>query len=104
MARWQELEQAIEDLLKFVGFKFHRVKNYRCFKCGQVQNSGASDFPDFYIYYPIKLYIEAKTGRGKLTPGQTQFREDVESTGEKYLVCKNNIDALLKVLRQGKYL
>ena len=95
MKRWQELEQAVEDLLDISNFKYHRVKNYRCFKCGQVQNRKAKGWPDFFVYSPIIFAVECKTGSGRLSKKQAEIKKDMEATGIHYIVLKDTIDDLL---------
>jgi hypothetical protein len=104
MTRAQQLEDAIGKLLNLCGLSFHRVSNYRCFNCGQVQNSKAAGFPDFYVYYPFRLYIEAKTGSGRLTKDQKIFKDKVELIGDRFLIVRDNIDALAAELKRRKVL
>jgi len=99
MQRWQELEQATEELLKLHRLKYHRVTNYRCFKCGQVQNTKAKHWPDFYVYSPIRLAIECKTGKGELSKGQLEVKADLEAMGCEYIVVRDNLDKLIKRLK-----
>ena len=98
MNRAKELERAVERTLHAFSLKFLRIENYRCFRCGQVQNSKAKGFPDFYVYYPFQLAIEVKTGKGKLTKEQKQVKVHMELAGVKYLVVRDTIDDLLKIL------
>ena len=103
MKRWKELEKAVADLFDLLGFYYIHIENYRCFKCGQVQNSKASNFPDFHVP-SLSLYVECKTGKGKLTPGQEIAREAIERGGGKYLVVRENVDTLLQFLRLEGYI
>lgn len=96
--RAKELETAVKNLLMSFGYEFHRVDNYRCFKCGQVQNSGAKGFPDFFCFFPRILAIEVKTGAGRLKPDQIHTKELMERTGIEYIVVKDTVDELLKKL------
>lgn len=98
MKRWKELERSVERALSVYGCKFHRVDNYRCFKCGQVQNSKAKGFPDFFVYSPFILAVEVKTGKAVLTLDQKETKEDMEKSGINYLVIRETIDELLSYL------
>jgi len=100
MKRWQELEKAVADLLDLYKIKYWQVKNYRCFKkcscgktCGQILNAKAKGMPDFVCYSPLTLYIEVKTGKGKLTKEQKEIER---LTGNEFLEVRDNIDDLKK--------
>ncbi|GEM_PF-1191580 len=96
MTRSKDLEQAVADLLDARNLRYMRVDNYRCFKCGQVQNSKATGHPDFEVYYP-HFYIECKTGEGKLTDEQKEIRHLLEKSAH-YIVVRDNIDELVKFI------
>lgn len=100
MSRAQDLENAVEQLLIFKKIKFMRVSNYRCFKCGQVQNRSAKGWPDFFGYDPILVGIECKTGAGKLTKEQESVRESFIRNDVPYIIVRDNVDALLIFLQQ----
>ena len=95
MKRWQELEQAVENLLIVNNFKYMRIKNYRCFKCGQVQNRKPKGWPDFFVYSPIVFAVECKTGKGKLSKEQAEMKKDFETVGIAYILLKDTVDDLL---------
>jgi len=101
MRRWQEFEQAVENLLLYYNCQFHKVTNYRCFKCGQVQNSKAKNFPDFFVYYPKVFAVECKTGKGKLTAGQLSVKDYMERSGIKYILLRDTTDDLINFLTEG---
>lgn len=103
MKRSKELENAVTDLLNLLEIPYIRIDNYRCFKCGQVQNSRAKGFPDFYCY-TINLAIECKTGAGRLTKEQEVIKAQMEGAGIRYIVLKNNVDELLKYFKNRGYL
>jgi hypothetical protein len=103
MKRWQELEKAVEDLLNYCNLRYVRIKNYRCFKCGQVQNSEAADFPDFHVP-ALHLYVECKTGKGKLSNGQKDMREAILLSGGKHLLLEDNTGTLLQFLEECGYI
>ena len=49
---------------------------------------------DVFVPCPAPgLFIEMKVGKGRLTPGQVAFREDVELHGYKFLVAYDWISA-----------
>ena len=96
MERWQELEKAVEDLLKAKGLRYMHLTNYACFKCGQVQNSKAKGHPDFEIYYP-HFYVECKTGTGKLSKDQKEIKYLIEKNAH-YIIARDNIDELVKFI------
>lgn len=75
---------------------FVRIENYRCFRCGQVQNSKANGFPDFFCYFPRIVAVECKTGTGRLSPAQKAVRDAMQKTGIDYILVRDNIDELLK--------
>lgn len=95
-SRGKELEDAVGNLLDAKGLRYMRVDNYRCFKCGQVQNSKATGHPDFEVYYP-HFYIECKTGTGKLSKAQKEVKSLLEKSAH-YIVVRDNIDELVKFL------
>jgi len=97
MSRAKDLENAVANLLDSKGLKYMRVSNYRCFKCGQVQNAKAKGFPDFEIFYP-HFYVECKTGTGKLTPEQVIIKDLLEKAGVFYIVLRDNVDELVEFL------
>jgi len=100
MRRDKELEDAVEHLLILKKYKYIRVSNYRCFRCGQVQNSKAKGLPDFYIYSPIHFAVECKTGTGKLTKEQKDVRNDILISGDDYLVVRDTVDELISYLEK----
>ena len=96
MSRAKQLEEAVRKYLDIKGYKYIRVDNYRCFRCGQVQNSSAKGFPDFMVISPLTA-IEAKTGRGgKLSAEQKEFRELWEGQGLPYILLRDTVDELLE--------
>ena len=94
--RDKQLEDAVGNLLDAKNLRYMRVDNYRCFKCGQVQNSKAKGHPDFEVYYP-HFYIECKTGTGKLTKDQKEIKYLIEKNAH-YIIARDNIDELIKFL------
>ena len=98
MKRSQELENAVEDYLKLKGCSYLRIDNYRCFKCGQVQNSKAKGWPDFFVFYPRLYALECKTGKGRLNPTQKGVRIKMEKVGIPFLLVRDTVDELLKIL------
>ena len=97
MKRWQELEQAVEKLLTVKGYRFWRVSNYRCFRCGQVQNAKAIGMPDYVVWYPKVFYIECKTGASKLSPEQQEVK--MLSKG-RFILVRNNVDELINYIEK----
>ena len=97
MTRSKEFEKAVEDLLNLYKIPFVRVSNYRCFKCGQVQNAKASGFPDFFCLNPL-FAIECKTGTGRLTKEQKFVKVCLEKNGIKYILLRDTVDELLEYL------
>ena len=99
MSKATDLEKAVKKYLTLKGCWFLRIPNYRCFKCGQIMNSPASGWPDFYIYGPDNtLAVEVKTGQGRMKPKQIEIKERLESRGIQYLVLHDTIDELMKIL------
>jgi len=94
--RGRGLEQAVAKYLQWRKIMYVRIENYRCFRCGQVQNSKAKGFPDFFCYYPRVVAIECKTGKYKLSPDQKKVRDAMIKSGIKYITLKDNIDELIK--------
>ena len=95
MNRAIDLEYAVEDLLFHLNLSYQRVSNYRCFKCGQVQNSKSKGWPDFFVYHPRLLAIECKTGAGKLTKEQKVIAVKLSEMGVKYLIVHDTVDTLI---------
>jgi len=102
LKRAKGLEQAVEKYLRLRKIAFIRVENYRCFRCGQVQNSKANGFPDFFCYAPVVLAIECKTGKGQLSQIQKEVKEAMEKSGIDYLLVRDNIDILLRYFERRK--
>jgi hypothetical protein len=100
-AKGKRLESAVKELLELHNCEYHRVDNYRCFKCGQVQNSNAKGFPDFFVYYPFLLAIECKTGKGRLSKAQKKVKRLMEDSGIPFLVVRDTTDKLIEYL-EGK--
>lgn len=98
MKRWQEFEKAVENLLLYYKCEFIKITNYRCFRCGQVQNSKAANVPDFFIYYPKVFAVECKTGKGALTEGQKKTKEKMEKAGIPYILLRDTTDELIEYL------
>ena len=103
MKRWQELESAVVQLLTVCRLRYWRVKNYRCFRCGQVQNSEAKNYPDFFIP-EFHLFIECKTGSGQLTTGQKSTISELEKYGYQVIILKDNVDKFLQFLKKKGYI
>lgn len=98
MTRARELEAAVANYLKLKRCDYLRIDNYRCFKCGQVQNAKAKGWPDFFVYSPKIYALECKTGKGKLNPTQKGVRIKMEKAGIPFLIVRDNIDELIKTL------
>lgn len=97
--RAKELEDAVSQYLKLKKIHFMRVDNYRCFKCGQVQNVRSKGWPDFYCYgIQPHLAIECKTGKAVLSPEQKHLKAILEMSKVKYIVLRDNIDGLIEYL------
>ena len=58
--RSKQFEDAVQKLLDTLNLSYMRVSNYRCFKCGQVQNSPAKGWTDKFIYPPYEFKIVDK--------------------------------------------
>ena len=102
MERWQELEKAVEDLLNTKGLRYLHISNYRCFKCGQIQNAKAKGHPDFEIYHP-HFYCECKSGKtGRLTKEQKEVKELLQLSNIPYLVIRD-VQDLITFLEYGKW-
>jgi len=102
--RGSQFESAVAKLFHSCNIYFLRIDNYRCFKCGQVQNSKATGFPDFHVP-ALSLYVECKTGSGKPSPEQKKVRESILSNPDNtYFLLKDNVDDLLQFLRLKGYI
>jgi hypothetical protein len=101
--RGKQLENAVSRTLSLLDLSFMRVSNYRCFKCGQVQNAPAKNWPDFFIYHPFLLAIECKTGSGALTSGQHEVIYKLSASGVKTLIVRDTVDLLLNYLKEKGY-
>ena len=103
MTRSKELENAVAKLFDLCGLYYLRIENYRCFKCGQVQNSKAEGFPDFHVP-ALCLYVECKTGKGKLSKAQKSVRESIlKSKNNTYILAVDTTDRVIEFLKdRGK--
>jgi len=93
--RHRELQEAVEQYLTMKGWKFMAVSNYRCFKCGQVQNSKAKGWPDIFCYFPVPWAIEIKVGKDKLRVEQIEILTLMEEAGIPYCVV-SDIDTVIE--------
>ena len=100
MKRWQELEKAVTDLLNGYNIKFIKIDNYRCFKCGQVQNAKAKSWPDFFCFSPFLLAIECKTGKGQVTKEQETTIQQLLQSGVDVIILRNTVDELIETLQE----
>ena len=98
--RAKQLEEAVRRTLTLLNMNFMRVDNYRCFRCGQVQNSKATGFPDFFVYSPWIFAVECKTGSGRMTKEQAEIAVKLTRQGIDYIVVRDSIDALLSYLKK----
>jgi hypothetical protein len=104
MSDGKPLEDAVEQLFNLCNIYYLRVTNYRCFKCGQVQNSKAKGFPDFHAP-ALSLYVECKMGKGKLSKEQKRVRDEILSNkNNSYIVLQDNTDTLLQFLTLYGYI
>ena len=99
-----EFEEAVEKLLNLLNLSWMRVSNYRCFKCGQVQNAPARGWPDFFIYHPILLAIECKTGGGQISAAQHEVIYKLKASGIKTIIARDNIDPLVDYFKKLGYI
>jgi hypothetical protein len=98
------LEEAVESLFDLCNIYYLRITNYRCFRCGQVQNSKAKGFPDYHAP-ALSLYVECKEGTGRLSPEQKRVRGEILSDkSNTYLELKDNTDTLLQFLTLYGYI
>ena len=104
LSRAKELERAVEHLLIYYKLKYIRLENYRCFRCGQVQNSKGKGLPDYYIYSPIHFAVECKTGTGVLSKDQKTVRDNILKAGDDYLIIKDTVDELIKYFKSKNIL
>lgn len=94
--RSSDLERATGEWLDWNHFRYIRIDNYRCPKCGFIGNRRAAHAPDFLVVWPVMLGVECKTGKGKLSQGQEELREKMLDAGWDYIVCHDTVDALLE--------
>ena len=102
MKRWQELEKAVTDLLNIYKIKYIKIDNYRCFKCGQVQNAKAKSWPDFFCFSPFLLAIECKTGKGQVTKEQEITTQQLRRSGVKTIIIRDTVDGLIELLKKKR--
>ena len=98
-----EFEEAVEKLLNCLNLSWMRVSNYRCFRCGQIMNAPAKGWPDFFIYHPILLAIECKTGGGQISAVQHEVIYKLKASGIKTIIARDNIDPLLDYFKELGY-
>ena len=102
MKRSRQFEIAIENLLNKINVKYIHL-SYRCYRCGTIINAAAKGFPDFECYLKGKiLYIECKTGSGKLTKAQKTYRDLLINSGADYLELHDNVDDLMQYFEKEK--
>jgi hypothetical protein len=100
--RHKQLENAVEQFAKLHKLEYRKTENYRCFKCGQVQNRKAKGFPDFLFFYPFILALEVKTGSGRLTKEQKDFKLKWEHNAD-YLLLRDTIDDFVKYVDDWRW-
>ena len=98
-----QFEEAVANLLNCLNLSWMRVSNYRCFKCGQVQNAPARGWPDFFIYHPILLAIECKTGGGQISAVQHEIIYKLKASGIRTIIARDNIDLLVNYFKEIGY-
>jgi hypothetical protein len=104
MSDGKPLEDAVVQLFELCNIYYLRITNYRCFKCGQVQNSKAKGFPDFHAP-SLSLYVECKMGKGKLSDKQKDVRAAILSDkSNTFIELRDNTDTLLHFLEQRGYI
>ena len=95
--RSKEFENAVAGLLDTLRIPYKRVSSYRCFKCGQVQNSSAAGFPDFLLLDPF-IAVECKTGKGRLSNEQKECKAYFDKAGIPWITLHDNLDELIEEL------
>ena len=95
-----QFETAVANLLNCLNLSWMRVSNYRCFRCGQVQNTKAKGWPDFFIYYPMCLAIECKTAGGKISKEQREVIDKLHHSGIRTIIIRDNIDPLVDYFKE----
>jgi len=104
MSDGKQLEKAVAELFDLCKIYYLRIDNYRCFKCGQVQNSKAKGFPDFHAP-SLSLYVECKAGKGRLSDAQKEAREAILSDkSNTFIELRDNTDTLLQFLSEKGYI
>lgn len=104
MKRWQQLEKAVEDLLLLNNYKIIHIE-YRSYS-GDIINKKNKGFPDFFAIHKKEkrpaLIIEVKSGKGRLTVEQKEWKEAFELQGSHYVELHDTVDQLLKYLEEQK--
>ena len=104
MSDGKPLEVAVEQLLNLCNLYYLKITNYRCFQCGQVQNSKAKGYPDYHIPR-LALYVECKMGKGRLSKDQKRVRDEILTNPmNTYLLVVENVDTLLQFLKVRGYI
>ena len=98
-----QFETAVANLLNCLNLSWMRVSNYRCFNCGQVQNAPARGWPDFFIYHPILLAIECKTGSGRISAVQNEVIYKLKASGIRTIIARDNIDSIVDYFKELGY-
>jgi len=96
VSRAKDLETAVRKYLDLKGCKYISSKNQtvKCYKCNAYQQVRTQGF-DFLVFWPEVHFIEVKTGAGKLSPAQKEYRAAADKVGIPYTVVHDTIDVLL---------
>jgi len=86
-----ELQNAVIDLCKLLNWSYYHTYNSR---------RSVPGFPDMCLVKDRIIFVELKSEKGRLSPAQRQWRDDIQGAGgEWYLVRPTGLADFSKVLQ-----
>ena len=89
-----ELQNAVIDLCKLLNYSYYHTYNSR---------RSVAGFPDLVLVKDRIIFVELKSEKGRLSPAQAQWRDDIQGAGgEWYLVRPTGLADFAKVLQRPR--
>ena len=86
-----ELQNAVIDLCKLLNWSYYHTYNSR---------RSVPGFPDMCLVKDRIIFVELKSEKGRLSPAQRQWRDDIQGAGgEWYLIRPTGLADFAKVLQ-----
>lgn len=96
IATWRGLEEGISALLRLYGWRWMHQRPAQTQRGWRTALEGDPGFPDFLAARRGRLlFIEAKSGRGRLSPAQVAWREAISlsSCAEYHLWGRDDLES-----------